>query len=177
VWSPSPVRDGHDPESSRSATGKKGKSNSETDEVQRGIKSHNASWLSHYRGWHDNWFAEGTSDGRKESYRVWIAPSQNVFERITGSSHYAQLMPCTYHVNGPYVSVTRLHKHEYELTKLLVRKHQMACNIQTTMLRRPENSLECLLATEAYSCTRYPFSTFRGTRKGINLHRKTGKNR
>jgi hypothetical protein len=25
------------------------------------------------------------------------------------------------------------------------------------MLRRPENSLECLLATEEYSCTRYPF--------------------
>jgi len=119
-----------------------------------------------------SWYGEGTSDGLRASYRVWISPSQNVLERIAGSSHYAQLMLCTCHVNGPYGSVTRLHKHEYELTKHSVRKHQMACNIQITMLRRPENSLECLLATEGYSCIRYPFSKFRKRRKGIHLHRR-----
>ena len=140
VWSPNPVRDGHNPESGRRATGKKENLTAKLMNFSAGPKpTTHRDCLTIEND--SNWFGEGTSDGRKGSYRVWISPSQNVLERITGSSHYAQLISCTCHVNGPYGSDTWLHKHEYELTKHWMRKHQMACKIQTTMLRRPENSL------------------------------------
>jgi hypothetical protein len=171
----SPVRDGHDLESGRSATAKK------ENLTAKPIKF--SAWpkpTTH----HDCLIIEG--DIITDLQRVHLTAARKVagYEYhlhktySKGSrGHYAQLMWCIYHVNGPYGSVTRLHKHEYELTKHSVRKHQMACNIQTTMLLRPENSLERLLATEEYSCTRYPFSTFRRMGKRIHLHRKMWKNR